>query len=65
MGSESLKDCQLILANLSSGPDASDLSDLVRAAGGEIVQCPSHHDASDELLGLGGCIALLRWKIDS
>jgi len=50
--------------HLRSGTDTSELSDLVRATGGDIVQCPSHHDASEELLGLGGCIALLRWKIE-
>ncbi len=46
-------------------PETAELSDLVRYAGGEVVQCPSHHDASAELLGLGGCIALLRWRINA
>ena len=51
--------------HLRSGADKSELSEIIRAAGGDVVQCPSHHDASAELLGLGGCIALLRWRIES
>ena len=51
--------------HLRSGPEIAELSDLIQSSGGEVVQCPSHHDASGELLGLGGCIALLRWEINT
>ena len=31
---------------------------------GEIIQASEDHDAGQQLLGMGGAIALLRWKVD-
>ena len=36
----------------------------VKSSRGEVVQCSVDHDAGQQLLGLGGAIALLRWKLD-
>ena len=41
-----------------------DAASQVRAGGGEVVQASAEHDAGDQLMGLGGVIALLRWKLD-
>jgi len=31
---------------------------------GEVIQASVEHDAGQQLLGMGGAIALLRWKVD-
>ena len=31
--------------------------------GGRLVQCSTEHDAGEQLLGLGGVVALLRYKM--
>jgi len=31
--------------------------------GGEMVQCSTDHDSGQQLIGIGGAIALLRFKI--
>ena len=36
----------------------------VRANGGQVVQASADHDAGEELMGMGGAIGLLRWKVE-
>ena len=36
----------------------------VTGGGGELVQASTDHDAGQQLVGMGGALALLRWKID-
>ena len=36
----------------------------VTGGGGELVQASTEHDAGQQLVGMGGALALLRWKID-
>ena len=36
----------------------------VRATGGEVVQASADHDAGEQLMGLGGAIGLLRWRLE-
>ena len=31
---------------------------------GEVIQASIDHDAGQQLVGMGGAIALLRWKVD-
>ena len=31
--------------------------------GGKLVQCSTEHDAGEQLMGLGGVVALLRYKM--
>ena len=38
--------------------------DKIEGSGGKIVQASSDHDAGQQLLGIGGAIALLRWKLE-
>ena len=33
------------------------------AIGGQLIQCSTDHDAGEQLLGLGGVVALLRYKM--
>ncbi|MEC9118466.1 MAG: hypothetical protein VX854_02925 [Candidatus Thermoplasmatota archaeon] len=42
----------------------STISELVLSSGGEVEQSSKDHDAGAQLLGLGGVIALLRWKLE-
>lgn len=42
----------------------SKISELVLSSGGEVEQSSKDHDAGAQLLGLGGVIALLRWKLE-
>ena len=39
------------------------IANEVMGSGGEVVQASIDHDAGQQLLGLGGAIALLRWKV--
>ena len=36
----------------------------IKSSRGEVIQASVDHDAGQQLLGLGGAIALLRWKLD-
>ena len=36
---------------------------LLSDIGGNLVQCSTDHDSGQQLLGMGGAIALLRFKI--
>lgn len=40
------------------------ISEMVLSSGGEIEQSSTDHDAGAQLLGFGGAIALLRWKLE-
>ena len=40
------------------------ISELVLSSGGEVEQSSKDHDAGAQLLGFGGVIALLRWKLE-
>jgi protein pelota len=42
----------------------SEISELVLSSGGEVEQSSKDHDAGAQLLGFGGVIALLRWKLE-
>jgi len=61
----------LILARLLRDPVErcvdrawSDVAALVLESGGEIEQTSEEHDAGLQLAGIGGAVALLRWKIE-
>ena len=36
----------------------------VELSKGSVIQVSQEHDSAQQLLGLGGAIALLRWKMD-
>ena len=36
----------------------------IKSSRGAIIQASTDHDAGQQLLGMGGAIALLRWKLD-
>ena len=36
----------------------------VEGSGGKVIQASSDHDAGQQLLGMGGAMALLRWKLE-
>ena len=42
----------------------SAISELVLSSGGEVEQSSKDHDTGAQLLGFGGVIALLRWKLE-
>jgi len=48
----------------SSKANWEEIANQVGASGGEVIQSSSDHDAGQQLLGLGGAIALLRWKTE-
>ena len=50
-------------ANIS-GSTWSDFAGGVTEGGGELVQASTDHDSGKQLDGMGGALALLRWKID-
>ena len=61
----------LVLARLLRDPieqcvdrSWSDVAALVLESGGEIEQTSEEHDAGLQLAGIGGAVALLRWKIE-
>jgi len=35
----------------------------LEAIGANLIQCSTDHDAGEQLLGLGGVVALLRYKV--
>ena len=41
-----------------------DFTNRIDEKGAQLVQASDEHDAGQQLNGLGGAIALLRWKID-
>ena len=38
------------------------VAEMIEGSGGRVVQASTDHDAGQQLLGMGGAIALLRWK---
>ena len=38
------------------------VAEMIEGSGGRVVQASTDHDAGQQLLGIGGAIALLRWK---
>lgn len=49
---------------LRSEPFWNEAARQVRAANGEVVQAGQDHDAGEQLMAMGGALALLRWSID-
>ena len=49
---------------LRSDPFWVDAASQVRTTGGEVVQASADHDAGEQLMGLGGALGLLRWKME-
>ena len=59
----------IVASMLRSGDDASrarweDIATQVEASRGSVIQASTDHDAGQQLVGLGGAIALLRWKVE-
>ena len=48
----------------SSQKKWEDICSEIRSSRGTIIQASTDHDAGQQLLGMGGAIALLRWKLD-
>ena len=44
--------------------DWESISEAVEASGGKVIQASTEHDAGKQLEGMGGAIALLRWKLE-
>ena len=42
----------------------ADIASQVRVKSGEVVQASADHDAGEQLMGMGGAIGLLRWKVE-
>ena len=52
---------------LRSGDGKSDWESIVgqvESSRGTVIQASVDHDAGQQLVGMGGAIALLRWKLD-
>ena len=41
-----------------------EVASLVGASGGRVIQASTEHDSGKQLLGMGGAIAILRWKLE-
>jgi protein pelota len=59
----------IVASMLRSGDDASrvrweDIVAQIEASRGSVIQASTDHDAGQQLVGLGGAIALLRWKVE-
>ena len=58
----------VIEAGLLRGEEESSqwekIASLVKASGGRVIQASSEHDSGKQLLGMGGAIAILRWKLE-
>ena len=50
-----------IVFSESTQVDSANWKQYIRAG---IVQVSQEHDSAQQLLGIGGAIALLRWKMD-
>jgi len=53
----------LISADLVREDDWQDITSALSEIGAKLVQCSTDHDAGDQLLGMGGAVALLRFKV--
>jgi protein pelota len=53
------------LLRTGGGPSAwVPIAEAVEASGGKVIQASTEHDAGKQLQGMGGAIALLRWKME-
>jgi len=52
----------------SSDPETRDswetISETIILSKGRVIQVSQDHDSAQQLMGLGGALALLRWKMD-
>ncbi len=53
-----------ILRSDRGDSDWAPVAEKIEGSGGKIVQASCDHDAGQQLLGIGGAIALLRWKLE-
>ena len=44
--------------------DWNEISNSVETSGGKVIQASVDHDSGQQLIGMGGAIALLRWKTE-
>ncbi len=59
----------VIASMLRSGEEGSRLrweavASQVEGSRGDVIQASEDHDAGQQLIGLGGAIALLRWRVE-
>ena len=58
----------VIEAGLLRGEDESseweEIASSVKASGGRVIQASVEHDSGKQLMGMGGAIAILRWKLE-
>jgi len=57
----------IVASMLREGESKSDWESIVReveSSRGSVIQASIDHDAGQQLVGMGGAIALLRWKLD-
>ena len=53
------------LLRTEEGPsDWGSIAEAVAASSGKVIQASTEHDAGKQLEGMGGAIALLRWKLE-
>lgn len=48
----------------SAVTDWNEISNSVETSGGKVIQASVDHDSGQQLIGMGGAIALLRWKTE-
>ena len=53
-----------ILRSEGKPSDWAPIAEMVEGSGGKVVQASTGHDSGQQLLGMGGAIALLRWKLE-
>ena len=53
----------LISADLVREEDWSNVVSGLNDIGAKLVQCSTDHDAGEQLLGMGGAVALLRFRV--
>ena len=57
-------------AQLLRNPDSEirniweSILELIEVSSGRVIQVSQDHDSAQQLMGLGGALALLRWKMD-
>jgi protein pelota len=44
--------------------DWESIAEAVESSSGKVIQASTEHDAGKQLQGMGGAIALLRWKLE-
>jgi protein pelota len=53
----------LISADILREDDWTKMTESLADVGADLIQCSTDHDAGEQLLGMGGAIALLRFKV--